>query len=74
MTRFGASAGVSNDASGVWHVYNLLREHTTAVVEAVSASENGRWITLWTRKRAVHVFAINPYGGKPDNRSHMEGC
>ena len=28
---------------------------------------------MGTRKRAVHVFAVNPYGGRPDQRSHLEG-
>src|ERR1700733_7743977 len=26
-----------------------------------------------TRRRTVHLFAVNPYGGKPDHRSHLEG-
>jgi WD40 repeat protein len=56
-----------------WHVYNLRRGRTSAVVEAIKGSEDGRWIAVGTRKRTVHVFAVNPYGGKPDNKSHLEG-
>jgi hypothetical protein len=60
-------------ASEPWHVYNLRRGRTSAVVERVNVSEDGRWIGVGTRHRTVHVFAVNPYGGKPDNRSHLEG-
>jgi WD40 repeat protein len=56
-----------------WHVYNLRRGRTSAVVEGIDASEDGRWIAVGTRKRTIHVFAVNPYGGKPDNRSHLGG-
>ncbi|KAI0029446.1 hypothetical protein K488DRAFT_13258, partial [Vararia minispora EC-137] len=34
---------------------------------------DGRWVALGSRKRTVHVFATNPYGGPPDERSHMAG-
>lgn len=70
---------VSNDgnsehvAAEPWHVYNLRRGRTPAVVESVAVSEDGRWAAVGTRKRTVHVFPVNPYGGKPDARSHLEG-
>ena len=32
-----------------------------------------RWLAVGTRNRTVHVFGVNPYGGKPDVRSHVEG-
>jgi hypothetical protein len=60
-------------AAELWHVYNLRRGRTSAVMERVNVSEDGRWIAVRTRHRTVHVFAVNPYGGKPDNRSHLEG-
>ncbi|EGN92340.1 hypothetical protein SERLA73DRAFT_117519, partial [Serpula lacrymans var. lacrymans S7.3] len=34
---------------------------------------DGRWVALGTRKRTVHIFAVNPYGGNPDHRSHVDG-
>ena len=54
-------------------MYNLRRGRTPAVVEGITSSDDGRWIAVGTRKRTVHVFAVNPYGGKPDNKSHLEG-
>jgi hypothetical protein len=33
---------------------------------------DGRWTELETRNRTVHVFAVNPYGGPPDVKSHLE--
>ena len=60
-------------AAEPWHMYNLRRGRTPAVVEGITSSDDGRWIALGTRKRTVHVFAVNPYGGKPDNKSHLEG-
>jgi hypothetical protein len=56
-----------------WHVYDLIRGRTSAVEEAVECADDGRWVAFATRKRTVHVFPVNPYGGKPDHRSHWEG-
>ncbi|KAJ7069827.1 hypothetical protein C8F01DRAFT_975915 [Mycena amicta] len=53
------------------HVYKLRRGRTGAVVEAVAGSRDGRFIALATRRRTVHVFAVNPYGGRADLRSHL---
>jgi len=61
------------NVSDPWHVYNLRRGHTSATIEDISVSQDGRWIAMGTSHRTVHVFAVNPYGGKPDNRSHLEG-
>lgn len=60
------------EPSSPWHVYNLRRGRTTAVIDGIEVSPDGRWVAFGTRKATVHVFAINPYGGKPDLRSHME--
>ncbi|KAJ6528024.1 hypothetical protein B0H19DRAFT_880062, partial [Mycena capillaripes] len=32
---------------------------------------DGRFVALATRRRTVHVFAGNPYGGRADVRSHL---
>lgn len=56
-----------------WHMYDLRRGRTSAVVEAVKFSNDSRWVGVVSRKRTVHVFATNPYGGKPDEASHLEG-
>jgi len=55
------------------HVYNLRRGRTPAVIESASWADDGRWVAVGTRKRTVHVFAVNPYGGKTDIRGHVEG-
>ncbi|KIJ59762.1 hypothetical protein HYDPIDRAFT_177705 [Hydnomerulius pinastri MD-312] len=55
-----------------WHVYNLRRGRTSAVIEGMEVSPDGRWVAIGTGKGTVHVFAINPYGGQPDLRSHTD--
>lgn len=55
-----------------WHVYNLRRGRTSAVVEGIEISTDGRWVAIGTGKRTVHIFAVNPYGGQPDPRSHTD--
>ncbi|KAA1478047.1 hypothetical protein DENSPDRAFT_632230 [Dentipellis sp. KUC8613] len=59
--------------SAPWHMYDLRRGRTSAVVEGVDWSADGRWVAIGSKKRTVHVFATNPYGGKPDEKSHMKG-
>jgi hypothetical protein len=51
-----------------WHVYDLKRGRTSAV-----GCANDGWVAFATRKRTLHVFPVNPYGGKPDHGSHLEG-
>ncbi|KAG5653843.1 hypothetical protein H0H81_010116 [Sphagnurus paluster] len=55
------------------HVYQLRRGRTGAVVEGVAWNGDGRWVALGTRNRTVHLFGVNPYGGKTDVKSHLEG-
>ncbi|KAJ7183961.1 hypothetical protein C8R46DRAFT_1210098 [Mycena filopes] len=54
-------------------VYALRRGRTGAVVEGVAGARDGRFVALATRRRTVHVFAVNPYGGRADHRSHLGG-
>jgi WD40 repeat protein len=54
-------------------VYTLRRGRTSAVVEGADWSKDGRWLAIGTKKRTVHVFSVNPYGGKADIASHLEG-
>lgn len=46
---------------------------TAAIVEAVECTQDGRWVAVATRKRTVRVVVVNPYGGKPDQKSPLEG-
>jgi hypothetical protein len=70
------SGSTESSAGGIvaepWHLCNLRRGRTFAIVEGIGVKD-GPWIAVGTRKRTVHVFAVNPYGGKPGTRSHLEG-
>jgi hypothetical protein len=46
--------------------------HTTTIVEGFDWAMGVRWTALRTRIRAVHVFAVSPYGAPPDVKSHAE--
>jgi hypothetical protein len=56
-----------------WHVYDFRRGRTSAVVEVVECADDGRWVVIATRKRTIHIFPMNPYRGKPNQKSHLEG-
>ena len=60
-------------SGSVWHLYDLRRGRTSAVVEGADWAQDGRWLAIGTRNRTVHVFPVNPYGGKVDVKSHLEG-
>lgn len=55
------------------HLYDLQRGRTNAVIENISWNDDMRWVAVGSRKRTVHVFPVNPYGGRPDDSSHLEG-
>ena len=55
------------------HVYDLQRGRTNAVIENISWNYDMRWVAVGSRKRTVHVFPVNPYGGRTDDASHLEG-
>ncbi|KAJ8081647.1 hypothetical protein PM082_007493 [Marasmius tenuissimus] len=55
------------------HLYDLRRGRTPAAIESASWSPDGRWAAFATRNRTIHVFGVNPYGGRPDLKSHLEG-
>ncbi|KAG8218093.1 hypothetical protein J3R82DRAFT_3608 [Butyriboletus roseoflavus] len=62
----------SPEEDAPWHVYSLRRGRTSAIIQDMEVSPDGRWVAVGTGKGTVHVFAINPYGGQPDLRSHMD--
>ncbi|KAF8125481.1 hypothetical protein EV363DRAFT_1175971 [Boletus edulis] len=55
-----------------WHVYSLRLGRTSAVIQDMEVSSDGRWVAIGTLKGTVHIFAVNPYGGQPDLKSHMD--
>lgn len=56
-----------------WHLYSLRRGRTHAVVDGLDWANDGRWFAMGTRKRTIHMFAVNPTGGIPDEASHIGG-
>jgi hypothetical protein len=54
-------------------VYDLQRGRTSAVIESIAWAMDGRYVGIGTMNRTVHIYAVNPYGGKPDLRNHLEG-
>jgi hypothetical protein len=50
-------------------VYNLHRGWTSAIIESIGQRTDD--MLGWAE--TVHVYAVNPYGGKSDLRSHLEG-
>ena len=54
-------------------VLSHSRDMSMTFADGVSVSDDGMWVVVGTGKRTVRLFAINPYGGKPNRRSHLEG-
>ena len=67
------SGHLHQQTSSSLKMYTLRRGRTAAVVEGADWSKDGRWLAIGTRRRTVHVFPVNPYGGKTDIASHLEG-
>ena len=61
------------DDSAPCRLYDLRRGRTSAIISGVDVASDGRWVAMGSRKRTIHVFATNPYGGKADERSHTMG-
>ncbi|KAJ3733230.1 hypothetical protein DFJ43DRAFT_995727 [Lentinula guzmanii] len=72
-TSHGESKGSDASRLSPLHVYSLRRGRTPAVIESADWASDGRWLAIGTRKRTVHVFAVNPYGGPSDVFSHTSG-
>jgi hypothetical protein len=64
---------VEYQRSTTTQVYNLFRGRTAAVIERIVWARDGRYVGIGTMNRTIHIYAVNPYGGKPDLRSHLEG-
>jgi len=46
---------------------------TSAVVDHLDWASDGRRISVVKKKRTVHVFSGNPYGGVADEQSNIKG-
>ncbi|EJD41989.1 hypothetical protein AURDEDRAFT_115239 [Auricularia subglabra TFB-10046 SS5] len=56
------------------HLYDLRRGYSTASIRGMTWAGDMRWVGVVTGRGTVHVFPTNPYGGKSDERSHIEGA
>ncbi|KAG1453622.1 hypothetical protein G6F56_007522 [Rhizopus delemar] len=55
----------------VSHLYSLSRGFTDAQVEDCQFSSDSNWCAISTARGTSHVYAINPYGGKPEILGHV---
>ncbi|KAI7871060.1 hypothetical protein BDF14DRAFT_1330210 [Spinellus fusiger] len=55
------------------HLYSLSRGYTDAQVEDCQFSLDSMWCVISTARGTAHVYAINPYGGKPEITGHVSG-
>ena len=55
----------------VSHLYKLSRGFTDAQVEDCQFSIDSNWCAISTARGTTHVYAINPYGGKPEISGHV---
>ncbi|KAI0786532.1 hypothetical protein C8Q75DRAFT_278928 [Abortiporus biennis] len=55
------------------HMYNLRRGRTSARIQQVVWDPDAQWIAISSDKGTVHVFPVNPFGGQPNVRNHVDG-
>jgi hypothetical protein len=55
------------------HLYSLSRGITDAQVVDCQFSVDSTWCAITTARGTTHVYAINPYGGKPEITGHVHG-
>lgn len=55
----------------VSHLYSLSRGYTDAQVEDCQFSNDSNWCAISTARGTTHLYAINPYGGKPEISGHI---
>ena len=60
-------------AEVVTRLYRLNRGRSQAIIDDAAWTNDGRWAAIGTLRPTIHVFALNPYGGKPDVKSHIKG-
>ncbi|EGT36680.1 hypothetical protein CAEBREN_01350 [Caenorhabditis brenneri] len=60
----------TSSLAAVQHLYKLNRGSTPAKVVSTAFSEDCRWLAITTNHATTHVFAVCPFGGKPNQRTH----
>jgi len=54
------------------HLYTLFRGDTDCRVSHMTFTNDSRWLAVSTKRGTTHLFAINPYGGAVNVRSHTK--
>ncbi|CAF4861064.1 unnamed protein product [Rotaria socialis] len=54
----------------IQHLYTLFRGDTDCKVSHMTFTTDSRWLTVSTKRGTTHLFAINPYGGVVNVRTH----
>ncbi|UMM26075.1 hypothetical protein L5515_005618 [Caenorhabditis briggsae] len=60
----------TSSLASVQHLYKLNRGNTTAKIISTAFSEDCRWLGITSNHGTTHLFAICPFGGKPNQRTH----
>jgi hypothetical protein len=62
---------LTSSTAHVAHLYSLSRGITDAQVVDCQFSVDSTWCAVSTARGTTHLYAINPYGDKPDINSHV---
>ncbi|CAF0792024.1 unnamed protein product [Rotaria sp. Silwood1] len=54
------------------HLYTLFRGDTDCIVSHMTFTTDSRWLAVSTKRGTTHLFAINPYGGVANVRTHTK--
>ncbi|CAF3039158.1 unnamed protein product [Rotaria sp. Silwood2] len=54
------------------HLYTLFRGDTDCRVSHMTFTTDSRWLAVSTKRGTTHLFAINPYGGVANVRTHTK--
>jgi len=54
------------------HLYTLFRGDTDCRVSQMTFTSDSRWLAISTKRGTTHLYAINPYGGVVNVRTHTK--
>ncbi|CAF0735133.1 unnamed protein product [Didymodactylos carnosus] len=56
----------------VKHLYTLFRGDTDCKIAHMTFTYDSRWLAVSTKRGTTHLFAMNPYGGSVNIRTHSK--
>ncbi|CAF0820857.1 unnamed protein product [Didymodactylos carnosus] len=56
----------------VKHLYTLFRGDTDCKIAHMTFTYDSRWLAISTKRGTTHLFALNPYGGSVNIRTHTK--